>query len=576
VGSIRNTANVYATVLRNRSIKRVQAAYLLFNAEEYAVWIAVLIYAYQRGGATEAGVVAFAQLIPAAIFAPIGAVAFERIPRDRALSLGYALQAVATAGLAAALWVAPAGVVYAFAIAAACCITLTRPVHHSIMPELSRRPEELTAGNSISGTVEGIGVMVGPIANALLIDAGGPALVCAVFAALAAVAALLTRRLQLRPVDVGTREADPSTAPPSGHAVESEPGTTPRRLQRTLRDVRGVVGDLRAQPGAPSLVLLGGAMFVMVGALDVLSVLLAIDVLGVGDDGVGLLTAAVGIGWLVGAAAVAVLVGRRSLAGAVQLGVIVTGAGLAAVATTQALGPAMGILVFVGGGHAFADVAGRTILQRAIVDDVLTRIFGLQESMISITQGIGSAAAPILVLLFGSRGAFVALGIALVGAALITARPLRTVDRAGDRPDPGRLALLRSIAMFQPLPAPTLERVVRDLIPVRAPASAVLIRQGERGDRLYIIESGGVAIEVDGREVARSSAGTYFGEIALLRDAPRMATVWAVTDVALLALDRVPFLTAVTGSPASVLAADAEADRRIRDSGTADGERDRP
>ncbi|MGZ8577942.1 MAG: cyclic nucleotide-binding domain-containing protein, partial [Actinomycetota bacterium] len=458
-----------------------------------------------------------------------------------------------------------------------CCITLTRPVHHSIMPELSQSPEELTAGNSISGTVEGIGVMAGPIANALLIDAGGPALVCAVFAALAAVAALLTRRMQLRPVDIGTSEADPSTAPPSGHAdVESEPGTTPRRLQRTLRDVRGVVGDLRAQPGAPSLVLLGGALFVMVGALDVLSVLLAIDVLHVGDDSVGLLTAAVGIGWLVGAAAVAVLVGRRSLAGAVQLGVIVTGAGLAAVATTQALGPAMGILVFVGGGHAFADVAGRTILQRAIVDDVLTRIFGLQESMISITQGIGSAAAPILVLLFGSRGAFVALGIALVGAALITARPVRTVDRAGDRPDPGRLALLRSIAMFQPLPAPTLERVVRDLIPVAASASAVLIRQGERGDRFFIIETGEVAIEVDGREVARSSAGTYFGEIALLRDAPRMATVRAVTDVALLALDRVPFLTAVTGSPASVLAADAEADRRIRDSGTADGERDRP
>ena len=316
-------------------------------------------------------------------------------------------------------------------------------------------------------------------------------------------------------------------------------------------------------------------MFVMVGTLDVLSVVLAIDVLGVGDDSVGLLTAAVGIGWLAGAAAVAVLVGRRSLAGAVELGVVVTGAALAAVATTQALGPAMGILVFVGAGHAFADVAARTILQRAIADDVLTRIFGLQESLISLTQGLGSAAAPLFVLVFGARGSFVALGLLLVVVALVTLRPVRVVDTAAAPPDPAHAALLRSIPMFQPLPMPALERLVRDLIPVSALRSEVLIRQGDEGDRVYVIEAGEVVIEVDGREVSRASAGSYFGEIALLRDTPRMATVRAVTDVSLLALERVPFLTAVTGTPASVLAADAEADRRIVDSGSSVEDRDR-
>jgi predicted MFS family arabinose efflux permease len=462
-------------------------------------------------------------------------------------------------------------VVYGSAVVAACTVTLTRPVHHSIIPELARGPEELTAGNSISGTVEGIGVMAGPVANAVLIDAGGPALVCAVFAVLAGVAALLTHRMLLRPVDV------PGLPPPSGSAPVGAPRAGPSwsdRAGRTLRALGGVASDLRARPGATSVLLLGGAMFVMVGTLDVLSVVLGIDVLGIGEDSVGLLTAAVGVGWLLGAAGAVVLVGRRSLAAAVGLGVIVAGAALASVATTQAFGVAMGLLVFVGGGHAFADVAGRTILQRAIDDDVLTRIFGVQESMIAVTQGVGSAIAPLLVLLFGASGSFAALGVLVVAAAALTLRPLRAVDRAATPPDPAHLALLRSIPMFQPLPLPALERLVRELIPVSVPASEVVIRQGDLGDRVYVIESGEVAIEVDGREVSRAASGSYVGEIALLRDRPRMATVRSVTEVSLLALERVPFLTAVTGTPASVLAADAEADRRIVDSHAAAEERD--
>ena len=115
-------------VVGNGSIRRALLAFFLFNAQEYAVWIAVIVFAFERGGVTAAGTVLVVQLVPAALVAPFTAMIGDRMRRDRALGIGYATQAIANAVLAIALWKAPAFVAYGAAVVSNCAITLTRPV----------------------------------------------------------------------------------------------------------------------------------------------------------------------------------------------------------------------------------------------------------------------------------------------------------------------------------------------------------------------------------------------------------------------------------------------------------------
>ena len=183
---------------------------------------------------------------------------------------------------------------------------------------------------------------------------------------------------------------------------------------------------------------------------------------------------------------------------------------------------------------------------------------------------IGAVLAPILVSLFGSRGAFVAAGVFLPAMGVFTWGRLRSLDARAKVPGE-ELSLLRSLALFQPLAPPVLERLSWNLIPVEASAGTVVITEGDAGDRFYIIEEGRAEVSVSGAPLATLGPGDYFGEIALLRDVPRTATVTAEGDLRLLALERDEFLAALTGSPVAAEAADREASRRLDEHGAQPG-----
>jgi MFS family permease len=540
------TASAYRAVGANRSLRRVLLAFLVFNAAEQAVWIAVTIFAFNEGGTTTAGIVAVAQLVPAMLFAPLASVLGDRMRRDRALALGYAVQGVTFLVLAGVLVSGPPLAVYAVAVVGALAVTLTRPVHHAVLPELAESPGQLTAANSVSSTVEGLGLMIGPLLNSLLIVLWGPAAVCAVFAVAILGTVPLCLGLRLRAVDDAAAPAD---------------------VEKLAEGLLHGVNELRYDPPAGVLTFIGGGQFFLVGLLDVLVVMLAIDVLAVGESGAGILTAGMGVGGMIGAAVTAVLVRRTRLVGPIELGVLLSGTALVGVAGASALGPAVVLLALVGASRSFFDVAARTLLQRSVRGDIVARIFGLQEALIMGALAAGSAAAPILVHRFGEQGAFVAAGVAVVLSGVVAYPFIRRLDTRADLPDPSRVALLRSMPPFAPLPEFSIERAARALLPSTVPAGSVVFSQGERGDRFYAIATGEVSVEHDGQQLARLGPGGYFGEIALLRSMPRTATVRALSDLELLALPRRDFLGAVTGDRPSSQAANREIDRRLREQG---------
>jgi MFS family permease len=536
---VSDVVRTYRTILGNRSLRRVVAAYLLFMIHESATWLAIVIFAYLQGGITTAGVVAIAQLVPAALVAPFGAVMGDRMRRERALALGYGVQLLAGAGVAVTLWLAPAILAYAAAVVSACAVTLTRPVHNAILPELADTPQELTAANSLTSTAEGVGLMVGPIITGVCVGVSGPALAAAVAAAVVAVAALLAARAQI-------------------HHLQPRVGLDAEGLwTATMDGFRG----LRRERGAMTLTLLGGAQEFVAGLLDVLYAAIAVELLVLQANASGALGSALGVGGLLGAALTVVLVGRRRMTPAIEIGLATMGVGLAAISLTSGLAGAVALIAVVGAGRAFFTVAARTLLQRTVPNDVVARVFGLQEALTMAALAVGCALAPVLTALLGLRTAFVVCGVLLPLAGLASLRTLLRLDARAIVPDAERLRLLAAIPIFAPLPAFELEQVAAQLGEVRFEDGAVLMREGDAGDRFYVVTGGEVAVSVAAREVARVGPGGYVGEIALLRDVPRTATVRAMGTVDTLALDREPFLQAVTGAlaPEAIL----EVERRL-------------
>jgi MFS family permease len=480
-----------------------------------------------------------ALLVPTALLAPFVSQLGDRISRERALAVGYLIQGVTFGATALVLALGmPSPVVYVAAALANIAISMTRPTHLSLLPELAETPGQLTAANALSSTLEGLAIFVGPLIAGALLAIEGPALVFGV----ASVGLLTVGCLVLA---VHAR----------AHIVE--------RHEHAVGGALEGFRELRRRPGARLLLGFVAGQTVVIGALDVLTVVLAFGVLAMGPSGPGVLSAAIGVGGLLGAAATVTLIGRERLAPAFFLGVIGIGVPIALVALANGPAAAVVLLGVAGIGRSFFDVTSRTLLQRSVDDDVLARVFGVQEGLSMAALALGSVLAPVLVAQIGTDAAFVLAGLSLPIVALIVLKRIRSVDRDATVADPADVALLLGTSIFGPLGLASLERVARNLIPIEVDEGTVVIREGEPGDRFYVIAEGSLDVSRGGSSLATLGPGAFVGEIALLRDVPRTATVTATSKAELRALDREHFLAAVTGSPAGVVALGEEMDRRL-------------
>ena len=516
---------VLGLIFGNPALRRVMGGYAGFIALEWGTWIAIMVYAYNQGGATTAGVVAFVQLIPSMLISPLAAVLGDRHRPGRVLALAYLLCGVTVLATAAALLadLSPL-VVYALATCSATAASLVRPPLYALVPTLARTPYELTAANVTTGWVESVTVLVAPALTGVLMGVSGPGLALLVLGTLGLASAVLAGPVTGPPPSAGNAEA---TA--LGHVTEGI------RMLRREREPR-------------MLIIVLGALFIGVGALDVLYAQLALGALDAGDAWAGYLNAAFGLGGAVGIGATVALVGRRRLFPPILAAIGLWAGSLVALALVPAKGSAIVLLATAGIAWTLVDVGGRTLLQRAAPGDLVARVFGMLEGVQNVGLALGSLLVPTLVWLGGTTAALVGAAAILPAALALTFTRLRDIDRTATVPVV-EIGLLRSVPLFAPLSAPTLESIARQLEQVDGAAGDAVIRQGDAGDRWYVVADGRLRVERDGIELAELERGSGFGEIALLRDVPRTATVTCVTDCILYALEKEPFLEAVTGHP---------------------------
>jgi MFS family permease len=530
----------FGRIFRNPDIRRIELAWAGSVLGHWAYGIALAVYAYDKGGAAAVGLVGLIRFLPPAIVGPFTAMLADRFRRERVM-VGADLVRAVLLGAAALTAMAdgPEAVVYVLAGLVAIAFSAIRPAQAALMPSLARTPTELTAANVASSTIESLGVFGGPALGGILLAVTSPSVVFAASAGTFVYSALLVSR-------VGGRPAPERTGEHRHILHEFSAGFVTVWRERNLR----------------VLVFLLVSQTLVAGALNVLIVVSALELLELGEDGVGYLTSALGVGGVLGAVVSVGLVGRGRLTSDFTIGIVLWGLPIAIIGLWPQPIPAFLLLAVVGLGNTLVDVSAFTLLQRAVPDEVLGRVFGAVQSLWVGTIGLGSILAPPLIALVEIEGALIVTGSLLPVLAALLWRRLSALDRASPAPE-RELELLRGIEIFAPLPPATLEGLAGALVPMHVEAGREVVREGEPGDRFYIISAGQVEVLHDGRVINEEGPGEYFGEIALLREVPRTATVRAKTDIDLRALERDDFIAAVTGHAASADAADAVVAMRL-------------
>ena len=530
--------HAFRSLAGNGALIRLLTAYAVFVLTECAAWIAMLVFAYSRGGAAIAGFVAVAQLVPAAVLAPVMAAVADRRSPVLVLAGGYLVQAAGMAAAAAAVFAHVQLAAYACAVIYCAAQSTTRPAQAVLIPSVAATADQLTAVNVVVSWLESAGVVTSGLLAGILISLAGVGSVFVVCACLGVAAALGVGALRVVPL-----------APP-----REDPAPVLADVAEGLRLAAG-------RPRLRVMLALLTAESVVAGALDLLFVILAIGVLRRSEAWAGYLNSAYGAGAVLAATASAILVGRR-LGAPILAAALLLSAVLAALGFGVGLAATVALLAVAGGAATLLDVALRTLLQRSVPPQLMGRVFGVLEGLTFAGWALGALLVPLLVHLGGNRLALIGAAVVLPAAAVAGGRALFALDAAVPVPVV-EIALLRSLPLFAELPAPALEGLAAALTPVHVPAGGALIRQGEPGDAYYAIAAGELDAMQDGHVLRRCGRGEGVGEIALLRAVPRTASVIAVTAATVYRLDRDLFLTAVLGHAATQRLADRIAETRM-------------
>jgi MFS family permease len=534
-------------VLANKPLRRVQLAFFGSLVGDWAYGTALTVWAYRDGGAAAVGAFTAARFISMAITSPLGAVVADRVPRRMFMMTLDLMRAALVAGAALSLgfgW--SSWTVYTLGLLAAVVGGPFRAAQAGLIPQLVDEPDQLTAANAVASNLENVVVFAGPALGATLVGLTGVQLVFWVN-----VATFLLSFLLVLGVRVPHAEASPGDR--AGHDDHDADGYV-----RQITAGFALVGRERDLRTTAMLAFCQGFIW---GALMVFLVVLAVETLHTGPAGVGFLNTVIGAMTIVGGAVVLGRMKHGRLGSDMTLGVLGWSVPLLLLAAVPSPVTTVLALALVGLMDPWVNLGLETIPQRIAPDHAISRVYAAVDSSLTGAVALGALVAPWLLSTLGLRWALAAMGVAVTAYAVSTWPHMRRLDTR--LAPPATLPLIRSLALFAPLPPATQESLARRLVEIDVPAGAVVVAEGEVSDRFYVIASGEVSVTQAGTALRTEASGDFFGEIGLLRDVPRTATVTALAPTRLYALDRADFLDAVTGLDESLAATEEVVSRRL-------------
>ena len=551
---------VYRDLLGNRPLIRLLLGEFVSGIGDWLYIVAIFVVIYRESGdASLVGAFGAVRLLPYVFLSVPAGIVADRF--DRRLVLLVSDLYRGSLMVVMAILVATGGptlLIAALAIMAAGGSAFFYPAMGAYLPALARDEQQLGPANSAWASIQNFSFIVGP-AIAGIVLALGSVLIAFVLNALSFVfiAVILWSLPPSRAGQpVGATKAPesatqdgPAIAPSSAAApapdplapAAAPPAAAPAPPARTPLQLRPLAGYAVVQ-------LMAGYLG---GGLQVITVILAIDILKAGEEANGYLNAAIGIGGLIGGIIAGALVLRRRLGAPLLAGAVITGVGTIALGAATTLPIALVAIGVLASGALIIDIVGTTVFQRLVPDELRGRGIGVLGAITTIT---GSAGAFLMPVFLTSLGPFASLGVAGLATIGVTMVGLAMIGTAGDRaPTPYEATIARVITLplFTGVPASRLEAALRRVVELPVKAGEAVVRQGETADRFYIIESGAFRVTqappTGGEPALLRTLGPdeVFGELGLLNRTPRTATVTAETDGLLLALERDDFLALV-------------------------------
>lgn len=531
-------------VLRNPRVRRLQLAFLGSTLGDWAFATAMVVWAYQEGGAAAVGAYQAVRFIMMAVAGPIGSVVADRMSRRTFMIVTDVLRAslVAAAGL---LVVAdgPALAVYALAIVAAVIGAPFRAAEAGLLTELVDSPSELTTANALSSNIESVMIFVGPALAGVILGVWGVEEVFWLNAATFVWSTAMLLGIRARPTgtDAAPEEEEEEEGAPDDAATESGFWTE-------LSSGFALVGrdrDLR------SVAVLAGSIGFAWGAMNVFLVLLAVDVFDTGPEGLGYLNSVLGVATVAGSLLILGRLSSSRLGQDLVLGVVVGwGVPLLAVAAFPTPVTAIAAIVVIGLCEPLGSLGIDTIPLRLTPSAMVARVYSAIDTSLVGPMALGALLAPALVDWVGLRGAIAITGALPLVVGLSRLSRMRALDRR--LVPPSDLDVLRAVPAFADLPAPALEQLAHAADRVQVPAATTVVTEGDPADRFYVIVSGEVEVTQNGLFLRTEDPGDFFGEIGLLRDVPRTATVTSTEDCELVVVERADFLAAVSHGAESI------------------------